>query len=103
MSMIDVLTRVDAICKKYDRYDADKHRNDAADPFSRLYADIDAAIDEAVEVSPLILPEINATFLARSLSDSCTSLLILPEMPRVRFMNFRNRRGPRRRRTGRPR
>uniref|UniRef100_A0ACD5YH33 Uncharacterized protein n=1 Tax=Avena sativa TaxID=4498 RepID=A0ACD5YH33_AVESA len=49
MGMIDVLTRVDAICKKYDRYDADKHRNDAADPFSRLYADIDAAIDETVE------------------------------------------------------
>ncbi|CAM0951083.1 unnamed protein product [Alopecurus aequalis] len=51
MNMIDVLTRVDAICKKYDRYDADKHRNDAADPFCRLYADIDAAIDEAIEKS----------------------------------------------------
>lgn len=53
MSMIDVLTRVDAICKKYDRYDADKHRNDAGggDPFSRLYVVVDAEIDAAVEKS----------------------------------------------------
>ena len=50
MSMIDVLTRVNAICKKYDRYDADKHRNDG-DPFSRLYAAVDAEIDAAIEVS----------------------------------------------------
>ena len=50
MSMIDVLTRVNAICKKYDRYDADKHRNDG-DHFSRLYAAVDAEIDAAIEVS----------------------------------------------------
>ncbi|KAG0543410.1 hypothetical protein BDA96_02G188600 [Sorghum bicolor] len=50
MSMIDVLTRLDAICKKYDRYDADKHRNDG-DPFSRLYATVDAEIDAAIEKS----------------------------------------------------
>jgi hypothetical protein len=52
MSMIDVLIRVDAICKKYDKYDADKHRNGAAggDPFSRLYTAVDADIDAAIEV-----------------------------------------------------
>lgn len=44
MSMIDVLTRVDAICKKCERYDADKHCGDG-DPFSRLYAAVDAAIE----------------------------------------------------------
>ncbi|XP_044946235.1 syntaxin-71-like [Hordeum vulgare subsp. vulgare] len=59
MSMIDVLTRVDAICKKYERYDADKHRNDAADPFSRLYADMDAVIDEAIEKSERAARETN--------------------------------------------
>ncbi|XP_039794926.1 syntaxin-71-like [Panicum virgatum] len=48
--MIDVLTRVDAICKKYERYDADRHRGDG-DPFSRLYAAVDAEIDAAVEKS----------------------------------------------------
>ena len=55
MSMIDVLTRVDSICKKYDRYDADKHRNDG-DPFSRLYAAVDAEIDAAIEVSIFLSP-----------------------------------------------
>ncbi|XBH69664.1 hypothetical protein VPH35_097480 [Triticum aestivum] len=59
MSMIDVLTRVDAICKNYERYDADKHRNDAADPFSRLYADMDAVIDEAIEKSERAARETN--------------------------------------------
>ncbi|PWZ14729.1 Syntaxin-71 [Zea mays] len=47
MSMIDVITRVDAICKKYERYDTDKH----GDPFSRLYAAVDAGIDAAIEKS----------------------------------------------------
>ncbi|KAL6846310.1 hypothetical protein ACP4OV_023758 [Aristida adscensionis] len=53
MSMIDVLTRVDAICKKYDKYDADKHRRDGGggDPFYRLYAAVDAEIEAAVEKS----------------------------------------------------
>ncbi|XP_066160238.1 syntaxin-71 isoform X1 [Oryza sativa Japonica Group] len=60
MSMIDVLIRVDAICKKYDKYDADKHRNGAAgDPFSRLYAAVDADIDAAVERSERAATETN--------------------------------------------
>ncbi|RLN34663.1 hypothetical protein C2845_PM03G32540 [Panicum miliaceum] len=58
MSMIDVLTRVDAICKKYERYDADKHRGDG-DPFSRLYAAVDAEIDAAVEKSARAAKEKN--------------------------------------------
>lgn len=49
MSMIDLLTRVDAICNKYERYDADKHRGDG-DPFSQLYAAVDDEIDAAIEV-----------------------------------------------------
>jgi hypothetical protein len=52
--MIDVLTRVDAICKKYERYDAYKHRGGDGDLFSRLYAAVDAEVDAAVEVSVLI-------------------------------------------------
>ncbi|KAG8056510.1 hypothetical protein GUJ93_ZPchr0002g24645 [Zizania palustris] len=61
MSMIDVLIRVDAICRKYDKYDADKHRNDAGggDPFSRLYASVDAEIDAAIEKSERAARETN--------------------------------------------
>ncbi|CAN6204253.1 unnamed protein product [Urochloa humidicola] len=60
MSMIDVLTRVDAICKKYERYDADKHGGGGGgDPFSRLYAAVDAEIDAAVEKSARAAKEKN--------------------------------------------
>ncbi|KAL5201213.1 hypothetical protein ABZP36_035567 [Zizania latifolia] len=61
MSMINVLIRVDAICRKYDKYDADKHRNDAGggDPFSRLYAAVDAEIDAAIEKSERAARETN--------------------------------------------
>uniref|UniRef100_A0A0E0M0A9 t-SNARE coiled-coil homology domain-containing protein n=1 Tax=Oryza punctata TaxID=4537 RepID=A0A0E0M0A9_ORYPU len=60
MSMIDVLIRVDAICKKYDKYEADKHRHGAAgDPFSRLYAAVDADIDAAIEVGAHLLVSVS--------------------------------------------
>nr|CAB3453202.1 unnamed protein product [Digitaria exilis] len=58
MSMIDLLTRVDAICKKYERYDADKHRGDG-DRFSCLYAAVDAEIDDAIEKSARAAKEKN--------------------------------------------
>uniref|UniRef100_I1QN98 t-SNARE coiled-coil homology domain-containing protein n=1 Tax=Oryza glaberrima TaxID=4538 RepID=I1QN98_ORYGL len=70
MSMIDVLIRVDAICKKYDKYDADKHRNGAAaDPFSRLYAAVDADIDAAIEKSERAATETNRAAAAALNSD----------------------------------
>ncbi|KAG4970522.1 hypothetical protein JHK82_036208 [Glycine max] len=47
MSVIDILTRVDSICKKYDKYDVEKHRDanvSGDDAFARLYASVDADI-----------------------------------------------------------
>lgn len=55
MTVIDLLTRVDAICQKYDKYDVDKLNgaNVAGDdPFARLYASVDADINQCVEVRP---------------------------------------------------
>jgi hypothetical protein len=55
MTVIDILTRVDAICQKYDKYDVDKLNgaNVAGDdPFARLYASVDADINQCVEVRP---------------------------------------------------
>lgn len=54
MSVIDILTRVDAICKKYDKYDVDKlnaSNVSGDDAFARLYASIESDIDSAVQVS----------------------------------------------------
>ncbi|PKI65174.1 hypothetical protein CRG98_014488 [Punica granatum] len=41
MSVIDILTRVDAICKKYDKYDVERQKESnvsGEDAFARLYA-----------------------------------------------------------------
>ncbi|KAL6655868.1 hypothetical protein ACP70R_006694 [Stipagrostis hirtigluma subsp. patula] len=83
MSMIDVLTWVDAICKKYDRYDPDKHRNGGGgggDPFSRLYAAVDAEIDAAIEKSGRAAREKNrAAAVALNADVRRTKLRLLEE------------------------
>lgn len=55
MSVIDILTRVDSICKKYDKYDVEKHRDanvSGDDAFARLYASVDADIVALLQVRP---------------------------------------------------
>jgi len=56
MSLVDTITRVDAICKKYDKYDVDKQRDSAAlsaadDPFARFYSEFESNVDAALQVS----------------------------------------------------
>lgn len=54
MSVIDILTRVDAICKKYDKYDIEKQKDSNVagdDAFARLYAAVDSDIEAALQVS----------------------------------------------------
>lgn len=53
MSVIDLITRVDAICKKYDKYDVDKQKelNVAGDDaFARLYGVFEAEVEAAIQV-----------------------------------------------------
>lgn len=53
MSVIDILFRVDEICKKYDKYDIEKQRQQNAygdDAFARLYATFESEIDSALQV-----------------------------------------------------
>ncbi|CAN1249560.1 SYP71 [Linum perenne] len=56
MSVIDIIFRVDEICKKYDKYDIEKQRQLNAygdDAFARLYATVEAEIEAAMEVKGL--------------------------------------------------
>ncbi|CAN0905047.1 SYP72 [Linum grandiflorum] len=51
MSVIDIIFRVDEICKKYDKYDIEKQRELNAygdDAFARLYATVEAEIEAAM-------------------------------------------------------
>jgi SYP7 family syntaxin len=53
MSVIDILTRVDTICKKYEKYDIEKNKDQhisGSDAFARLYSVIEADIEAALEV-----------------------------------------------------
>ncbi|KAJ9178150.1 hypothetical protein P3X46_010059 [Hevea brasiliensis] len=62
MSFIDILFRVDEICKKYDKYDMDKHRELNAygdDAFAQLYACVKSDIEAALHKSELAAMEKN--------------------------------------------
>jgi len=57
MPVIDIIFRVDEICKKYDKYDIDKHREIGAsgdDAFSRLFTSIDSDIEAVLRVCLLL-------------------------------------------------
>uniref|UniRef100_A0A0A9CJH3 Uncharacterized protein n=1 Tax=Arundo donax TaxID=35708 RepID=A0A0A9CJH3_ARUDO len=80
MSVIDTLTRVDAICQMYDRYDAGRLNGAnvaGEDPFARLYASVDAEINQCLEVQtpPLfatqVCPYDPMIRSARSLGSAC--------------------------------
>ena len=58
MTVIDILFRVDEICKKYEKYDPEKQRELNAfgdDAFARLYALVEADIEKAFHVRFLFL------------------------------------------------
>ncbi|XP_068646365.1 syntaxin-71-like [Aristolochia californica] len=51
MTVIDLLIRVDEICKRYDKYDVEKQRNlnvSANDPFAQLFASVEDDIESAL-------------------------------------------------------
>lgn len=54
MSLRDLVTRVDVICRKYDKYDVDKHKEaenfHGDDAFARLYGVVEAELDSALQV-----------------------------------------------------
>jgi len=67
MSVIDILTRVDAICNKYDKYDIEKHRENqisGSDAFVRLYTVVESDIEAAKQKSDDAAKEKNRAVVA---------------------------------------
>ncbi|KAF5737569.1 syntaxin-71-like [Tripterygium wilfordii] len=61
MTVIDILTRVDTICKKYDKYDTVKQKDSnvsGEDAFARLYAAVEADIEAVLQV-PIRSPSVS--------------------------------------------
>ncbi|XVE79068.1 hypothetical protein DITRI_Ditri14bG0028100 [Diplodiscus trichospermus] len=62
MTVIDIIFRIDEICKKYEKYDPERQRDLNAfgdDAFARLYALVEADIDKAIYKSELVPMEKN--------------------------------------------
>ncbi|KAL3536799.1 hypothetical protein ACH5RR_000165 [Cinchona calisaya] len=67
MRIVELITRVDVICKKYERYDVDKQRAEATnklvsgnrdDAFANLFGVIETDIDQALQVKGLSKEEL---------------------------------------------
>ncbi|KVH91114.1 hypothetical protein Ccrd_006868, partial [Cynara cardunculus var. scolymus] len=73
MGVIDLITRVDAICKKYDKYDIDKQKEAnkniyGNDAFAGLYTAIESDLDQALEKSEVAAAEKNRATAVKGLS-----------------------------------
>ncbi|KAF0926265.1 hypothetical protein E2562_022092 [Oryza meyeriana var. granulata] len=98
MSVIDILTRVDSICKKYDKYDIDRLNgaNVAGDdPFARLYGSVDADINECVEKAEAAKQEKNrATVVALNAEIRRTKAKLLEEdLPKLQRLALKKVKG----------
>ncbi|KAF6995050.1 hypothetical protein CFC21_011625 [Triticum aestivum] len=83
MTVIDILTRVDVICQKYDKYDAEKLNGAnvaGEDPFARLYGSVDA------EISYLLLQKAEA---ARQEKNRATVVALNTEIRRTKASSSR--------------
>ncbi|KAB1669945.1 hypothetical protein ES319_1Z213000v1 [Gossypium barbadense] len=97
MTVIDLITRVDAICKKYDKYDIDKQKavNVAGDDaFARLYGIVDSEIDAALQKSEAAATEKNrATAVAMNAEIRRTKARLLEELPKLQRLALKKVKG----------
>lgn len=98
MSVIDILTRVDAICNKYDKYDVDKHRVDpnvsGDDGFARLYTSVEADIEAALEKAELAKQEKSrAAAVALNAEIRRTKAKLMEEVPKLQRLAMKKVKG----------
>ncbi|KAK7825949.1 syntaxin-71 [Quercus suber] len=88
MSVIDILFRVDEICKKYDKYDIEKQRDLNAygdDAFAHLYSSLEAEIEAAFHKSEIASMETNrASAVAMNAEVRRTKARLMNEVPKLR-------------------
>ncbi|KAG5566754.1 hypothetical protein RHGRI_002331 [Rhododendron griersonianum] len=87
MSVIDILFRVDVICKKFDKYDVDKQRelNAASDDaFARLYAAVEAEFEAALSKSEVAAMETSrASVVAMNAEIRRAKARMMEEVPKL--------------------
>ncbi|KAK3038429.1 hypothetical protein RJ639_030595 [Escallonia herrerae] len=99
MSVIDILTRVDAICKKYDRYDIDKQKDldptgGAGDAFARLYTALESDIAAALQKAETAASEKNrASAVAINAEIRRTKVRLVEEVPKLQRLAVKKVKG----------
>ncbi|KZV34568.1 syntaxin-71-like [Dorcoceras hygrometricum] len=87
MSVIDILFRVDSICKKYEKYDVEKMRSSSSsvgDAFARLYASFESQIEAALHKSEVASMETNrAAVVAKNAEVRRLKARLLEEVPKL--------------------
>ncbi|KAG6533354.1 hypothetical protein ZIOFF_007221 [Zingiber officinale] len=97
MSVIDILTRVDVICKKYEKYDVDKLNADNVsgdDAFARLYASVESDIESALQKAEAASNEKNrAAVVALNAEIRRTKARLLEEVPKLQRLAVKKVKG----------
>eukprot|EP00262_Sarcandra_glabra_P021261 TRINITY_DN8889_c0_g1_i1.p1 TRINITY_DN8889_c0_g1~~TRINITY_DN8889_c0_g1_i1.p1 ORF type:complete len:266 (-),score=45.11 TRINITY_DN8889_c0_g1_i1:244-1041(-) len=97
MSVIDILTRVDAICKKYDKYDIDKLKDlnvSGDDAFAILYGRVEADIEAALQKSEVASNEKSrAAAVALNAEIRRTKARLLEEVPKLQRLAVKKVKG----------
>ncbi|XP_065857505.1 syntaxin-71 [Euphorbia lathyris] len=97
MSVIDILTRVESICQKYDRYDIDKQKDlnfSGDDAFTRLYAVVDADIEAVLQKAELASREKNkASAVALNAEIRRTKARLQEEVPKLQKLAVKKVKG----------
>ncbi|KAL5981415.1 Syntaxin-71 [Asimina triloba] len=97
MSVIDILTRVDSICKKYEKYDVEKQRDQnisGDDAFARLYSIVDADIEAVLQKSEVAATEKNrASAVAMNAEIRRIKARLLEEVPKLQRLAVKKVKG----------
>ncbi|KAH6766255.1 syntaxin of plants 71 [Perilla frutescens var. hirtella] len=97
MSVIDILFRVDSICKKYDKYDIEKQRDQNAfndDAFAHLYSTFESQIDLALKKWEVASVETNrATVVALNAEVRRIKARLMDEVPKLKKLAQRKVKG----------
>ncbi|CAL9245526.1 unnamed protein product [Arabidopsis halleri] len=97
MGVVDLITRVDSICKKYEKYDIDKQREanvSGDDAFSRLYSAVESALETVLQKTEDLSSETNkAKAVAMNAEIRRTKARLLEGIPKLQRLALKKVKG----------
>ncbi|WZZ18103.1 hypothetical protein YC2023_111192 [Brassica napus] len=98
MGVVDLITRVDSICKKYEKYDLVKQREEANisgdDAFSRLYSSFESALETLLQKTEEFSSETNrAKAVAMNAEIRRTKARLLEGVPKLQRLALKRVKG----------